>query len=124
MKRNYLIGAIVGAVAATAIGATAGYKMLAEADSETNATEQTAQSAIECQDVVVEVPQEPKDPDRVAGTVAGAVVGGVVGHQFGSGSGNDAATAAGAIAGGVAGNKIQKEMQENDTREEVRQSCG
>lgn len=117
MKRHYLIGGIAGAIAVTAIGATAGYKMIADENPA------TADSAVECRDVVVQVQETPKDPDRIAGTVTGAVVGGVVGHQVGGGSGKDAATVAGAVAGGFAGNKIQKDLQEKNVREEVRRIC-
>lgn len=112
MKRNYVIGGTIGAVAVTAIGATAGVQLMDESE-----------PALECRDVVVTVQEEPRDPDRITGTVAGAVIGGVLGNQVGGGSGNDVATAAGAVAGGAAGNKIQREMQENNTREEVQRVC-
>ena len=117
MKRHYLLGGIAGAIAVTAIGATASYKIITDDEFETE------QTALECRDVVVTVRETPKDPDQITGTVAGAVVGGVVGHQVGDGSGKDAATVAGAVAGGIAGNKIQENMQEKNVREEVRRIC-
>lgn len=56
----------------------------------------------------VEVRQNSRDPNRVAGTAIGAVIGGLLGNQVGGGSGKKAATVAGAVAGGVIGNQVDK----------------
>lgn len=114
MKRQYIAGAVVGALAVTAIGATAGVQLMEDEDTV---------EAQECREVVTTVKEDPKDPNRVTGTVIGAVVGGVIGKEVGEGSGEDTATAVGAIAGGVAGNNIQRDMQEDNTREVTQVVC-
>ncbi|HET6564800.1 MAG TPA: glycine zipper 2TM domain-containing protein [Xanthomonadales bacterium] len=128
MSKQYLIGGIIGAVAITAVGAVAGYRMM---DSD-NYADVVAVTAItktrtipheECHDQMVEVATPVKDPKQITGTVAGAVIGGVLGNQVGGGSGKKVATVAGAAAGGYAGNKIQEGMQERNTHTESRNVC-
>ncbi len=54
---------------------------------------------------------EPRDPNRIAGTALGALIGGVIGHGISDSSGG---TAAGAILGGIAGNQIERQQQRSD----------
>jgi len=77
----------------------------------------------ECQDEIVTLTHDTKDPNRIVGTVAGAVVGGVIGNQIGSGRGRDAATVGGVVVGGYAGNQVQEGMQDRNTYQETRQNC-
>ncbi len=65
-----------------------------------------------CEERAVEYQQQPKDPNRIAGTAVGAVVGGLVGNQIGGGSGKKIATVAGAAGGAYAGRKVQGNRQE------------
>lgn len=124
-----LIGAgIVGAIAVTAIGAAAGYRIM-------DSTDYAAVTAVkpvtrtvsvpreECRDELVTLTNPTQDPNQVVGTVAGAVVGGVVGSQIGGGSGKKVATAGGAVAGGIAGNKIQEGMQARNVTQQVQRVC-
>ncbi|MCW8873437.1 glycine zipper 2TM domain-containing protein [Pseudomonadota bacterium] len=128
MKNQLLIGGIIGAVAVTAIGAVAGYRML---DSATYADVISVNPIMKtvsvprevCRDQLVEVTNPTKDPKQITGTVAGAVIGGVLGNQVGGGKGKTAATVAGAAAGGYAGNKIQENMQEGNTHGESQRVC-
>jgi uncharacterized protein YcfJ len=120
LNRSTLTGAVIGALAVTAVGAFAGYQIATEdryaevlAAVPVNQTIRTPRE--ECRDEAVTRTAPTRDPHQIAGTVAGAVVGGVVGSQFGSGSGKKAATAAGAVGGGYAGNKIQERMQAGNT---------
>lgn len=128
MSKQMLIGGIIGAVAVTAIGAVAGYRMLnaesfAEVVSVTAVTKTVNVPREECHDRLVEVATPTKDPKQVTGTIAGAVIGGVLGNQVGGGSGKKVATVAGAAAGGYAGNKIQEGMQDRNTHEEYQRVC-
>jgi len=82
-----------------------------------------AAPAEECWDETVEVPVEPKDDKRIAGTAIGAVIGGVVGHQFGGGTGKTIATAAGAAAGAFGGRKAQEKYQEGKTTTTTERRC-
>jgi uncharacterized protein YcfJ len=104
LSKQLLIGGIVGAVAVTAIGAVAGYRLLDSA----NYTEVISVKPIMitvsvprevCRYQVAEVTNPTKDPKQITGTVAGAVIGGVLGNQVGRGKGKTAATVAGAAAG-------------------------
>lgn len=123
-----LIGGIIGAVAVTAIGGVAGYRML---DSKNYADVLSVKPILitvsvpreECRDRIVDVVNPSKDPRQIAGTVAGAVIGGVLGSEVGDGSGKKVATAVGAAAGGYAGNKIQEKMQEGNTHKETQRAC-
>jgi uncharacterized protein YcfJ len=73
-----------------------------------------------CVDESVELPAEPKDDNRIAGTVIGAVVGGALGHKIGGGTGG---TVAGAAGGAYAGNRAQKEYQKRQTDTTVERHC-
>jgi uncharacterized protein YcfJ len=128
MSKQMLIGGIIGAVAVTAIGAVAGYRMLdsnnyADVVSVTPVTKTVSVPREECRDQLVEVATPVKDPKQITGTIAGAVIGGVLGNQVGGGSGKKVATVAGAAAGGYAGNKIQEGMQDRNTHEEYQRVC-
>jgi uncharacterized protein YcfJ len=127
MNQQLIVGGVVGALAVTAIGAVAGYRMLggeyAEVLDVQPAMKTTSIPREECRDEVVTLQKPTKDPNQIAGTVAGAVVGGVVGSQVGGGSGKKLATVGGAVAGGYAGNKIQEGMQERNTYQETRRVC-
>lgn len=128
MSKQFLIGGIIGAVAITAVGAVAGYRMMdssnyADVVSVTPVTKTTRIPHEECHDQMVEVATPVKDPKQITGSVAGAVIGGVLGNQVGGGSGKKVATVAGAAAGGYAGNKIQEGMQESNTHQELKRVC-
>ena len=129
MNRSMLIGIVAGAVAATAIGGVAGYKILnpapefAEVLAAEAVTETTKTPREVCEDVVVTEQAPVKDPNRIAGTAIGAVAGGVLGNQIGGGTGKTLATVAGAAAGGYAGNQVQKNMQEKDTVSRTERRC-
>jgi uncharacterized protein YcfJ len=128
VSKQMLIGGIIGAVAVTAVGAVAGYRMLdsenyAEVTAVTPVTKTVSVPREECRDQLVEVATPTKDPKQIAGTIAGAVIGGVLGNQVGGGSGKKVATVAGAAAGGYAGNKIQEGMQDRNTHEEYQRVC-
>lgn len=129
MNKSLLAGVIAGAVAATAIGGVAGYKMLnpqpefADVVAVEAVTETVRTPREECSDVVVTEQAPVKDPNRIAGTAIGAVAGGVLGNQIGGGSGKTLATVAGAAAGGYAGNQVQKNMQEKDTVSRTERRC-
>lgn len=129
MNKSMLTGIIAGAVAATAIGGVAGYRMLnpqpdfAEVLASEAVTETVRTPREECSDVVVNEQAPVKDPNRIAGTAIGAVAGGVLGNQVGGGTGKTLATVAGAAAGGYAGNQVQKNMQEKDTVSRTERRC-
>ena len=128
MDRQYVIGSIIGAVAVTAIGGVAGYRML---ESDQYAKVVSVEPALvtvqvpleECRDELITRQKPVKDPKQVTGTVAGAVIGGVLGNQVGGGRGKDIATVGGAVAGGYAGNKIQEKIQEGNTEETLERVC-
>jgi uncharacterized protein YcfJ len=129
MNKSMLTGAVLGAIAVTAIGGVAGYKALnpeptyAEVLAVKPVTETTRTPKQACHDVVVTERAPVKDTNRLAGTAIGAVAGGLLGHQIGGGSGRDLATIAGAAAGGYAGNQVQKNMQEKDTVNRTETRC-
>ncbi|MGB5352889.1 MAG: hypothetical protein WBN32_04675, partial [Woeseia sp.] len=81
INKNLLIGGIAGAIAVTALGATAGYRML-DADNYADvvnvkpAMETVSTTGEECRDQVVSVKQPTQDPQQITGTVAGAIIGG------------------------------------------------
>ncbi len=128
MNRQLVIGGIIGAVAVTAIGGVASYKML---DNEQYAEVVSVEPVMttvkvpreQCRDEAVNVKKPVKDTHQVTGTVAGAVIGGVLGSKVGGGSGKDIATVGGAVAGGYAGNKIQEKIQDGNTEQQLRQVC-
>jgi uncharacterized protein YcfJ len=128
MKSGFVVGAVAGAVVATAGGAMAGYRMYETAHyaSVVSAKPLTRSVKVprkECHDEAVTRTQPVKDHDRLIGTGIGALVGGVLGHQVGGGNGKTIATVAGAAAGGYAGNKIQQRQQQNDTYTATEQRC-
>lgn len=129
MNKSAVIGATLGAVAVTAVGAIASYKLggdeqqFAEVLAVTPVTETIRTPREDCRDEAVTHQAPTKDPHQVTGTIAGAVVGGVVGSQFGGGSGKKVATVAGAVAGGYAGNKVQEKMQAGNTYTTTERRC-
>lgn len=129
MSKTFTTGAILGALAITAGGAFAGYKVMnagegAEVVSVTPVTRTVRTPRQECRDEAVTRQVEVKDENRLVGTGIGAVVGGLLGNQIGDGDGRKLATVAGAAAGGYAGNRIQKNIQEGNTETVVEQRCG
>jgi uncharacterized protein YcfJ len=128
MDRKMVAGIVLGAVAATSIGAVAGYRALAAPDyaevtGSTPIKQVDLQREQQCEQVPVVRRRPVKDEHRIAGTAIGAVAGGVLGHQIGGGRGRDLATVAGAAAGGYAGNQVQKGMQERDTYTATERRC-
>ena len=71
----------------------------------------------------VEVRQNSRDPNRVAGTAIGAVIGGLLGNQVGSRNGKKVATVGGAVAGGAIGRKVQGNQQETKGDRIVERRC-
>jgi len=128
MNKSLVVGAAIGAIAATAVGAFAGYRMIASSRSaevvSTKALSKTIRTPRqECHDEQVTHTKPVKDRDRLAGTGIGAVVGGLLGNQIGGGNGKVLATVAGAAAGGYAGNKIQQKVQQGNTYTTTEQRC-
>lgn len=127
MNKSMIIGLAVGAIAVTAGGAIAGYKLLgteyAQVTSVKPAMETIRTPRQDCRDVDVTRQAPVKDEKRIAGTAIGAVVGAVIGHQVGGGDGKKIATVAGAAGGGYAGNKIQKRVQSNNTVTTAETNC-
>ena len=129
MDNSMLKGLIIGGIAATAVGAVAGYKAIetrqsyAEVLSVEPVVKVVSTPRQVCSDVVVTHKAAVKDPKRVTGAVIGAVLGGVVGNQIGDGDGQKLATVAGAAAGGYAGSKVQKRMQDSNTYQTTEQRC-
>jgi uncharacterized protein YcfJ len=109
MDNSMLKGLIIGGVAATAVGAAAGYKVIetrqsyAEVLSVEPVVKVVSTPRQVCSDVAVTHKAPVKDPNRVTGAVIGAVLGGVVGNQIGDGDGQKLATVAGAAAGRLRG---------------------
>jgi uncharacterized protein YcfJ len=129
MNKSMLTGAVLGAVAVTAIGGVAGYKVLnpepkfAEVLAVEPVSETTKTPKEVCSEVAVTEQAPVKDPNRIAGTAIGAVAGGLLGSQIGSGTGRTLGTVAGAAAGGYAGHQVQKGMQEKDTVSRTETRC-
>lgn len=128
ISKQVLIGGIVGAIAVTAISATAGYRVMnsdnyAEVLAVAPVIKTVSVPREECRDQLVSVKHPTKDPNQVAGTVAGAVVGGLVGSKIGDGDGKKVATVGGAIAGGYSGKKIQEGMQERNVDQVNQRVC-
>ena len=128
MNKSMLVGTVLGAVAATAVGSFAGYKMLnkeefAEVVAVTPLTEQVKTPREECHNETVTKQAPVKDEHRVTGTVIGAVAGGLLGNAIGGHGSNTGAKVIGAAAGGVAGHEVQRKMQENDTVTTTEQRC-
>jgi len=128
MNRQFMIGSIIGAVAVTAVGAIAGYRILDLGDSAAVLAVEPAMKTVStprevCHDKLVTQQKPVKDPHQVTGTIAGAVIGGALGSQVGGGSGKDIATVGGAVAGGYAGNKVQEKIQEGNTEQHSQRIC-
>ena len=128
MNKSVLIGTVLGAGLATALGGFAGYRMLSQPEyaqvvDVTTVTESIKTPREECRDEVVTRQQPVKDTHKITGTVIGAVAGGVLGNVIGGGGKNTAAKIAGAAAGGYAGNKTQEKMQESDTYQTTERVC-
>lgn len=127
MNRSLIVGTVFGAMAVTAGGAFAGYRMLgnsgAEVISSKALVKTTKTPRQECHDEQVTRTRAPKDNNRLAGTGIGAVVGGLLGHEVGGGSGKVLATVAGAAAGGYAGNRIEEKVQAGNTYTTTEQRC-
>jgi uncharacterized protein YcfJ len=127
MNKSLVMGTVFGAIAVTAGGAFAGYRMLehpgAEVISSKAITKTIKTPRQDCRDEQVIRTKTPKDTNRLAGTGLGAVVGGLLGHEVGGGSGKVLATVAGAAAGGYAGNKIEEKVQKGDTYTTTEQRC-
>ncbi|MCJ7593025.1 MAG: hypothetical protein MUO51_16905 [Woeseiaceae bacterium] len=87
ISKQLVIGGIVGAIAVTALGATAGYQMLdsdnyAEVVAVTPVFKTVSVPREECRDQLVSVVHPTQDPNQIAGTIAGAVIGGLAGSQL------------------------------------------
>jgi uncharacterized protein YcfJ len=128
MNKSLAVGLVIGAVAATTVGAVAGYRMIAtpsgaEVVSASALTKTIKTPRKECHDEQVTHTKEPKDEHRLVGTGIGAVVGGLLGSRIGGGNTRIATGLAGAAAGGYAGNKIQQKMQKGDTYTSTEQRC-
>ncbi len=78
-------------------------------------------SRVVCQKV--EVRNNARDHNRVAGTATGAVVGGLLGNQVGDGNGRKLATVGGAVAGGLIGRNVQSRNQERNGQRHVETRC-
>lgn len=71
----------------------------------------------------VEVANNARDQNRIAGTATGAVIGGLLGNQIGKGNGRKLATAGGAVAGGLVGRNVQGRNQERNGQRVVETRC-
>lgn len=127
MNKSLVVGLVFGAIAVTAGGAIAGYRMVNGGGAEvvsSKALMKTVRTPRQvCHDEQVTRTREPKDSNRLAGTGLGAVVGGLLGHEVGGGTGKVLATVAGAAAGGYAGNKIEQKVQAGNTYTQNEQRC-
>jgi len=128
MNKSMLIGTVLGAGLAIAVGGVAGYRMLsgpefAQVVAVTPVTQSVKTPREECRDQVVTRKKPIKDTHKVTGTVIGAVAGGLLGDAIGGGGKNTAAKIAGAAAGGYAGNKTQETMQEKATFQTTERVC-
>jgi len=128
MNKSLVVGTVFGAIAVTAGGAFAGYRILgashgAEVISAQALTKTNKTPRQECHEEQVTHTKPPADTNRLAGTGIGAVVGGLLGHEVGGGSGKIFTTMAGAAAGGYAGNKIEQKVQQGNTYTTTEQRC-
>lgn len=128
MNKSLVVGSVLGAIAVTAGGAIAGYRVLGQQSGAEVVSARALVKTIrtprqECHDEQVTRTKPAKDTNRLAGTGIGAVVGGLLGHEVGGGSGKVLATVAGAAAGGYAGNKIEQKVQAGDTYTATEQRC-
>jgi uncharacterized protein YcfJ len=127
VNKSLIVGTVFGAIAVTAGGAVAGYRIFAGPSAEVISSKALVRTIKtprqECHDEQVTRTKPAKDTNRLAGTGIGAVVGGLLGHEVGGGSGKVLATVAGAAAGGYAGNKIEQKVQQGDTYTTTEQRC-
>ena len=97
MKKNILMGAVIGTAAVLSAGAMAGYlawknPAYAEVVSVDPVRRAVTTPQTICRDERVTRRNPAKDEQRLSGTVIGGMAGGVVGHQFGNGTGKSVAT--------------------------------
>ncbi|MDF2180503.1 glycine zipper 2TM domain-containing protein [Neptuniibacter sp. CAU 1671] len=131
MSKSMVLGVVLGAAAATAVGTIAGYRAYVADDAPQFAEVMSVNAVNESYTVPREVCEQrevtkvvpKKDENQLAGTALGAVAGGLLGNQVGGGSGKKIATVVGAVAGGYAGKKVQEDMQNKDTYTEIETHC-
>ena len=127
MNKSLIVGVVIGAIAVTAGGVFAGYRMLGEKDAQVVSAKAVVKTVKtprqECHDEQITHNKPEKDSHRIVGTAIGAVVGGLLGHEVGGGNGKTLATVAGAAAGGYAGNKVEEKVQKGDTYTTTEQRC-
>lgn len=128
MNKSLAVGLVLGAVAASAAGAVAGYRMIAapggaQVVSATAVTRTIKTPRQECHDEQVTHTKPVKDEHKLVGTGVGAVVGGLLGSRIGGGNTRIVTGLAGAAAGGYAGNQIQGKMQKGNTYTTTEKRC-
>ncbi|MDB6010682.1 MAG: 17 kDa surface antigen [Gammaproteobacteria bacterium] len=128
MNKSLAVGLVIGSVAATTVGAVAGYRVItapsgAEVISAKALTKTIKTPRQECHDEQVTHTKEAKDKERLVGTGVGAVVGGLLGSRIGGGNTRIFTGLAGAAAGGYAGNKIEQKVQKGDTETTTEKRC-
>jgi uncharacterized protein YcfJ len=128
LNKSLSVGLVLGALTATAVGAVAGYRMIAapggaQVISATALTKTIKTPRQECHDEQVTHTKPVKDEHRLVGTGVGAVVGGLLGSRIGGGNTRIATGLAGAAAGGYAGNKIQEKVQKGNTYTTTEKRC-
>jgi len=128
MNKSLTIGLVLGAVAATSVGAVAGYRMIAapggaQVISAKALTRTIKTPRQDCHDEQVTHTKPVKDEHRLVGTGVGAVVGGLLGSRIGGGNTRIVTGLAGAAAGGYAGNKIQEKVQKGNTYTTTEKRC-
>ncbi len=128
MNKSMIVGAVLGAVVATAGGAVATYSLVGGPQYADVLAVEPVKETIktprqECRDVTVTHQRPVKDQYKIAGTAIGAIAGGLLGNQVGGGNGKKLATVAGAVGGGYAGNKVQGHLQNNDTYTTTETQC-
>jgi uncharacterized protein YcfJ len=128
MNKSLAVGLVIGAVAATTVGAVAGYRVItapsgAEVVSAKALTKTIKTPRQECHDEQVTHTKEAKDKNRLVGTGVGAVVGGLLGSRIGGGNTRIFTGLAGAAAGGYAGNQIEQKVQKGNTETTTEKRC-
>lgn len=128
MNKSLSVGLLLGALAATTVGAVAGYRVIsapsgAKVISATAVTKTIKTPRQECHDEQVTHTKPVKDEHRLVGTGVGAVVGGLLGSRIGGGNTRIVTGLAGAAAGGYAGNKIQEKVQNGNTYTTTEKRC-
>lgn len=128
MNKSLAVGLVLGAITATAVGAVAGYRMIATPSGAQVISAKALTKTIktprqECHDEQVTHTKPVKDEHRLVGTGVGAVVGGLLGSRIGGGNTRIVTGLAGAAAGGYAGNKIQEKVQNGNTYTTTEKRC-